>query len=460
MAMDTSKLTDKAREAVQRRNYPYAIDLYQQALALNPDDVETRKELRATAARHVKESGIGKSSALLKGFVPLVKVVLLGLLGKHEKLMIECERFLAWAPTNRFVLTKLGDAASNLGCHRTAVYIFGELVAANSKDLNSLKKLGRAHEANKDIAAALAAYDNVLKLSRHDQEGSQKVRDLSAQMTSSKYAGGGGSWDKQLDKEKTIQRDRAGGELRTPEDVQAAIALAQEAAEKHPDNASGWSRLGEFYRRLYSMTGEEAAYESSKQSFAKAREILSSDYRFTMYTEDLDLLRYRRRLNDLAARVKAGDQAARAEHGKLRKEYDAYELDSFERRAKHYPTDVNIAFQLANVYYARKMLDQAISKYQQARDNPANRTVSLDRLGLCFATKGQHDLAVKQFEDALREMEVMNEEKKGILYNLGNTLAKMGKSQEAVRIFTQIYEADINFKDVTERLKEVSKGIS
>jgi len=455
VAMDISKLTDKAREAVQRRNYGYAIELYQQALALSPDDVETRKELRATAARHTKESGTGKFAGLLKGLVPLLKVVFLGMAKKYEKQMIECERFLAKNPSNRFVLTKLGEAANATGCRATAVHVFGDLVAGNPKDLNSMKQLARAHEASGDIRSSLEVYEGVLRVSKHDQEASQKMRDLSARQTTAVYQREGGSWEKQKDREKTVKRDRAAGELRTSEDINAALDLAKEAADKHPELPQNWNKLGDLYRRLYSMTGDEAAYEGSKQAFSKAREILSSDYRFTMCLEDLELLRYRRRLNELAARVKGGDQAARAEYATLRKEYGAYELDSFVRRTKHYPTDVNIAFQLANVYYARKMLDEAISQYQQARDNPANRTVSLDRLGLCFASKGQHDLAIKQFEDALSEMEIMNEEKKGVLYNLADTYERMGKAGEAKAAFTKIYETDIQFKDVTERLKKL-----
>ena len=36
--MDVSKLIEKAREAAERRNYDYAIDLFLQALKLSPDE--------------------------------------------------------------------------------------------------------------------------------------------------------------------------------------------------------------------------------------------------------------------------------------------------------------------------------------------------------------------------------------------------------------------------------------
>ena len=55
----------------------------------------------------------------------------------------------------------------------------------------------------------------------------------------------------------------------------------------------------------------------------------------------------------------------------------------------------------------------------------------------------------------------MNDRKKVILYNLGDCLAKMpGKQEDSLKIFTQLYEADIAFKDVAKRLEELRKGPS
>ena len=93
MAMDTSKLTEKAREAVQKRNYAYALDLYQQSLALNPDNVEARRELRAVAARYVKENGISPGSSWIKGLGPLIRILVFSLSKKNaEKLALLKEK--------------------------------------------------------------------------------------------------------------------------------------------------------------------------------------------------------------------------------------------------------------------------------------------------------------------------------------------------------------------------------
>ena len=45
--MDVSKLLEKAREAAERRNYDYAIELYLQARKLDPDNAPACRELRA-----------------------------------------------------------------------------------------------------------------------------------------------------------------------------------------------------------------------------------------------------------------------------------------------------------------------------------------------------------------------------------------------------------------------------
>ena len=162
MAMDTSKLTEKAREAVQRRNYEYAIDLFQQALALNPDDVDSRRDLRAVATRYVKEKGISPSSAWLKGLGPMLKVLFSSKKGA-EKTMIECEKFLKNDPGNVWMLTKLGTAAMHLGYYNTAVQVFDEVRASHPEKVENLRNLELAYESKGDINKAIETCEMILK---------------------------------------------------------------------------------------------------------------------------------------------------------------------------------------------------------------------------------------------------------------------------------------------------------
>ena len=47
----------KAEQALKKRNFDYAIELYQQGLSIDPDRVEERRKLRASAVRRCQENG-------------------------------------------------------------------------------------------------------------------------------------------------------------------------------------------------------------------------------------------------------------------------------------------------------------------------------------------------------------------------------------------------------------------
>ena len=63
-----------------------------------------------------------------------------------------------------------------------------------------------------------------------------------------------------------------------------------------------------------------------------------------------------------------------------------------------------------------------------------------------------HDLAARTLQNALKEKPVFDDEKKELIYALGCVLVKMGKADEAIEQFKQIYEVDIRYKDVSTKV--------
>jgi hypothetical protein len=62
------------------------------------------------------------------------------------------------------------------------------------------------------------------------------------------------------------------------------------------------------------------------------------------------------------------------------------------------------------------------------------------------------DLAARTFQNAIREKEVFDEEKKELIYELGEVLTRMNKPEEAIEQFKLIYEVDIGYRDVATRI--------
>ncbi len=460
MAMDTSKLTEKAREAVQRRNYEYSIDLFQQALALNPDDVDSRRDLRAVATRFVKEKGISPSSAWIKGFGAALKV-LLASKSNAEKSMIECEKFLKFDPGNVWMLTKLGSAAMQQGYHGTAVQVFDEIHNSHPDNVENLRNLGGAQEAKGDINSAIKTCEMILKVQPNDHEASQTMKNLSATQTSQVFEIGAkeGSQSIVKDSKAHDQHELDQHEIRTTEQRGKALAFAQEKlAQVNTDDPRHLATFHANIGDLWLMV--EPDFAQAEAAYKKAQELQPTDNTYVFKLDDLNITRYDVSLKSLAAKLKAApaDAAAKAEHQKLRAQRNQFRMKSFEHRVKVRPMDLAVAYVLGSIYFEMQKLEEAIGQFQRTVNDPARRKNSLLNLGICFSRKQQFELAAKQFSQGLSEIEIMNEMKKILLYHLGDTLEKMDKKDEAIKTFTQLYEADINFKDVTKRLETLKTG--
>jgi hypothetical protein len=67
------------------------------------------------------------------------------------------------------------------------------------------------------------------------------------------------------------------------------------------------------------------------------------------------------------------------------------------------------------------------------------------------------DLAMKQLEEASREILPMDAMKKEIVYNLGLVYERMGDGDKSLNCMKQIYEADYGYRDVATRVESSYK---
>jgi len=74
-------------------------------------------------------------------------------------------------------------------------------------------------------------------------------------------------------------------------------------------------------------------------------------------------------------------------------------------------------------------------------------------LGCCYGELGMLDLAMKQLEEASREILSMDTMKKEIVYNLGLVYERMGAPDKSLACMKQIYEVDYGYRDVAKRVE-------
>jgi Flp pilus assembly protein TadD len=112
-----------------------------------------------------------------------------------------------------------------------------------------------------------------------------------------------------------------------------------------------------------------------------------------------------------------------------------------------------LRFELGEHFVNAQRFREAVPELQRARQNPNARLKAMNLLGVCYCELGMLDLAMKQFEDAAREIVTMDPMKKEIVYNLGIVYEKMGEREKSLNCMKHIYEADSGYRDVAERVE-------
>ena len=125
-----------------------------------------------------------------------------------------------------------------------------------------------------------------------------------------------------------------------------------------------------------------------------------------------------------------------------------------QERVDRNPTDNELRYELGSRLYRADKFRESISHLQQAKRSPSLRIKVMNMLGQCYERMNMTDLAANQFEEAITELQVMDDTKKELLYNLGLLYEKMEKMEKYMECLKQIYAVDYGYKDVAERVEK------
>jgi len=132
-------------------------------------------------------------------------------------------------------------------------------------------------------------------------------------------------------------------------------------------------------------------------------------------------------------------------------------LEDARKRLERNPTDLQLRFELGEHLVNAGHFREAVAELQRARQNPNARLKAMNLLGCCYSELGMLDLAMKQLEEASKEILSMDAIKKEIVYNLGLAYERVGDKEKSLNCMKQIYEADYGYKDVATRVESSYK---
>ena len=125
-------------------------------------------------------------------------------------------------------------------------------------------------------------------------------------------------------------------------------------------------------------------------------------------------------------------------------------------------SDYDTHYHTAVAYQEMGLLDEAIKEFQEAvglvqPNDPTRRFFHCaNLLGHCFMQKSMPNLALTWYQRALETPGLSDEEKQGIWYELASAYEADGDLENAGRYFEQVYAENIDFRDVSERVRNMA----
>jgi tetratricopeptide (TPR) repeat protein len=169
---------------------------------------------------------------------------------------------------------------------------------------------------------------------------------------------------------------------------------------------------------------------------------------------------------DLGAMI-LGDEADEEKTTRFRVAYEAPSgdedadfarmLSQFKAKvAENFDTeDVKGHHDLGTAYKEMGLLDEAIEEFQAALRASADHLPTYELLGQVFLEQGNADAALRVLKRAQDTRWQVEDELIGIYYYTARAHEELGQRSDAVEYYDRVFSMDINFADVTDRLREL-----
>jgi tetratricopeptide (TPR) repeat protein len=443
----------KTLAAMELRNFGYAISLLQGILKQEPQFLTGRQLLRRA---EVAKQKAGKKSFFNISTAPIAVMKAQREIKKAPARAIEMiEKVLEEEPYNRQANLALKEAAVAAGWPEIGVFALQTLLEENPRDVKLLHELGRLYHQTSQSEQEVEIYNRITALDPLDAVALRLGKDASARasMSSGGWAQAESYRELIKDKEAAVSLEQQSRMHLGGDALDQQIAELETRQKTEPQNV-------DLARKLGSLFEQKDDVESAIQWYERALRLAGTgDAGLARKISDLKMRATEREIASHEEFL-AGGEKNDAARGKKMEELEAAKkkraeilIEDAKKRMERNPTDLQLRFELGEQLVNAKRFRDAVPELQRARQNPNARLKAMNLLGVCYRELGMLDLAMKQFEDAAKEIMTMDAMKKEVVYNLGVVYEKMGQREKSLSCMKQIYEADYGYKDVAERVE-------
>ncbi|MDD5644921.1 MAG: tetratricopeptide repeat protein [bacterium] len=452
-------LYNKGMDAFNKGNIDYAITLFISAVKDSPGFVKARNILRLAELKQF-QSGLEilKKIAAFALTLPIQISMSVELQKKNWRgIMSKAEDILRHNPKNTGVLIQLANAAEMSGedgMILTAIDSYEKARKLKPKNAYVLKTLARIYRSIGDLDRARACLEDILRYFPNDRDVNKGLKDLAALGTIAR----GGLEDtktyrtKIRDGEKAAILEKESKIVKTEEDIEMLIANAEKQIQSQPENIL-------FHRKLADLYAESEQFDKAINTLEAAARLDEGDISIKREITNITIKRFDKEIKDTENKLQQspGREELRFELKRVKTNKNNFILKDLTEKVAQYPNDMTLRYDLGSIYLKLGEYDKAIAEFQLAVRNPQRRLRAMNFLGLCFKAKKMYDMAVNQFQKAIQSMKEMDALKKEVVYNLGTAYEETHDWDKAIEQFKQIYEVDINYKDISQKIEHAYK---
>ena len=446
---------ERARKVAVTSNFDYAIDMYMEGLSCVPEAVQQG---------HIPLRELALLRQVRGGKKPSMMEKVKRLRGKSAlDQMLNAEYLFAKDPDHLPYAEAILKAALAGGYKETTRWIADLVFQANNAaerpSLQTYILLKDSYQAVGQFDRALAACERAARLKPADTALADEFQTLSAELTVSR-----GKYDQEGDFRKSI-KDREAQEKLLSQDAVVKTEDYRISAVKEARKALAADQT--LPKNIYSLA-EALSDLQTDEAEKEAVELLEnvyrtkSDFSYKRRADQIKIKQLKRKIRQAKAALEANpnDTAAKSRQVELAAQLKSVELEHYRLTVENYPTDLEVKYEYGVRLIQNKRYDDAIPLFQEAQKDPRHKVTAMDKIGLCFFTKGWFADAIDIFTHAIDSHEIKDDSiAKELRYNLARSYEENGDTEKALDIYRKIAQLDFAYKDVRQRVDKLrNKG--
>lgn len=454
---DVSKFIAKANEALKKRNYDYAIQMYESAMEADPGNAEARKNYRLALVRKYDQDGYPKGP----GFSALKTIAM----SKNpEKMLVETEKIIAKDPKSLKYNLRVAQTLSDLGHAKGAMAVlefaarYGDVKGDTKNAPGVFKLLAKVYSDNDRVEDANKALARATRLAPNDKGLKELQKQLSAKSYHDKFKNITSSADLVRDKDeaKKLEAKRRAG----PQTAEGAAAIIEEAEEElkaNPLDRRAIRKIGEAlvgmkkYREAHKRLLDFVELDPSATELGE----IAGDYMNKYFLHEKQ--KYIKHAQQHPEKKAACD----AKIAELEEQKKKFNLQEFQRQVESAPTDLEKRFRFGKALFEADDHANAFKQFQKAIKSPKYSKHAGVMMGQCLITMDRIEMAEMAFQKVEEQLGDGDEElRRDLMYFEGELAEKKGETEKALGIYRNLYMEDMDFRDVEKKIENLKGGVA